>query len=108
MSETPSSTAPETTIESITPSPVGRALIVGLIGVGLGVFLGYTVAKILAEDRMGRYEPGRLEYEDIPDDGTMDFTTEPVLEEEPEADLTPSWPEEVLEETPEPADPSEL
>lgn len=42
-------------IESITPSPVGRALIYGLIGAAIGIALGYGIAKILEEERFGRY-----------------------------------------------------
>jgi hypothetical protein len=42
-------------IESITPSPVAKMIIVGVAGVALGVFLGYAVAKILTEERPGHY-----------------------------------------------------
>lgn len=46
--------APEV-IESITPSPVAKMIIVGVAGVALGVFLGYAIGKILTEERPGHY-----------------------------------------------------
>ena len=46
---------PLESVTSITPSPVGRALIYGLIGVAVGVALGYGIAKILEEERIGHY-----------------------------------------------------
>lgn len=46
---------PLESVKSITPSPLGRALIYGLVGVAVGVALGYGIAKILEEERFGRY-----------------------------------------------------
>ena len=46
---------PLESVKSITPSPLGRALIYGLFGVAVGVALGYGIAKILEEERFGRY-----------------------------------------------------
>ena len=46
---------PLESVKSITPSPLGRALIYGLCGVAVGVALGYGIAKILEEERFGRY-----------------------------------------------------
>lgn len=46
---------PLESVTSITPSPVGRALIYALAGVAVGVALGYGIAKILEEERFGRY-----------------------------------------------------
>lgn len=42
-------------VESITPSPLGRTLLVALAGVAVGVALGYAIAKILEEERFGHY-----------------------------------------------------
>ena len=59
-------------IESISPSPLVKYVLIGVIGVAGGIALGYLVAKILEEDRAGRYEPGLtvtgdLEYHDEPE-----------------------------------------
>ena len=45
-------------IESISPSPLVKYVLIGVIGVAGGIALGYMVAKILEEDRAGHYEPG--------------------------------------------------
>lgn len=48
---------PAEVVESITPSPLVKYVLIGLVGVAGGIALGYMVAKILEEDRVGHYEP---------------------------------------------------
>ena len=69
---------PLESVKSITPSPLGRALIYGLFGVAVGVALGYGIAKILEEERFGRYRA-----EDAVNE--MAWTEpDPVMRDEPE------------------------
>ena len=70
---------PLESVKSITPSPLGRALIYGLFGVAVGVALGYGIAKILEEERFGRYRA-----EDQANEMTW---VEPVREERTEPEV---------------------
>ena len=74
-------------IESIKPSPVGRALIYGLIGAAIGIALGYGVAKILEEERFGRYraedEANETAWVDDEPAAAVIEETEPEPVEEP-------------------------
>ena len=73
-------------VESITPSPLGRTLLVALAGVAVGVALGYAIAKILEEERFGHYReavghddpPGTYPVENLLKvDGDNTTATEP-------------------------------
>lgn len=54
---------PGEVIESITPSPLVKYLLIGALGVAGGIALGYLVAKILEEDRAGHYVPDAAQFE---------------------------------------------
>jgi ABC-type antimicrobial peptide transport system permease subunit len=86
-------TETSTVVESITPSPLGRSLIYGLIGVALGIALGYGVAKILEAERFGHYhDDGELVDDlvvwptpaDAEERAAAEATKAPLPVEEPE------------------------
>lgn len=78
---------PLESVTSITPSPVGRALIYALAGVAVGVALGYGIAKILEEERFGRYraedEANETAWVDDEPAAAVIEETEPEPVEEP-------------------------
>ena len=76
-------------IESISPSPLVKYVLIGVIGVAGGIALGYMVAKILEEDRAGHYEPGLEVKGELPLDDVEDAADEHPSLFETAIDATP-------------------
>lgn len=66
---TPANVESAESLVSVSPSPLGRYLLAGLVGVAVGVAIGWLIAGAL-EPRAGHYpaEPPHARPDDVPDE----------------------------------------